>query len=253
MREAIARHKPAVVFAPHVETASGIVLPDDYLQAVAAATHEAGGLFVLDCIASGGLWVNMAEAGVDVLITAPQKGWSSSPCGAMLCFSPRALAALEASQSSSFALDLKKWRAIMQAYENGGHAYHATLPTTALTELHAAMLETQARGWAVVRQQQIELGRRVRQLLQAAGFASVAAPGFQAPGVVVSYTSDPALQNASRFIQAGVQAASGVPLMVGEPDGFMSFRLGLFGLDKLADPAACAQRLADALRRMGLA
>lgn len=253
VREAIARHKPAVVFAPHVETASGIVLPDDYLQAVAAATHEAGGLFVLDCIASGGLWVNMAEAGVDVLITAPQKGWSSSPCGAMLCFSPRALAALEASQSSSFALDLKKWRAIMQAYENGGHAYHATLPTTALAELHAAMLETQARGWAVVRQQQIELGRRVRQLLEAAGFASVAAPGFQAPGVVVSYTSDPALQNASRFIQAGVQAASGVPLMVGEPQGFMSFRLGLFGLDKLADPAACAQRLADALRRMGLA
>ncbi|MDO5086842.1 MAG: aminotransferase class V-fold PLP-dependent enzyme [Comamonadaceae bacterium] len=249
---AIARERPAVVFAPHVETASGMLLPDGYLRALAEATHAAGGLFVLDCIASGALWVDMRAIGVDVLITAPQKGWSSAPCGALVCFSGRALQALEASNSTSFALDLKKWRQIMHTYESGGHAYHATLPTTALVQLRDAMQETRARGWQQVREQQSALGRQVRALLESRGLPSVAAPGFQASGVMVSHTTDPGLQNASKFIAQGVQAASGVPLMCNEPAGFSTFRLGLFGLDKWADADACTRRLADALDRMGI-
>ncbi|MDR0275472.1 MAG: aminotransferase class V-fold PLP-dependent enzyme, partial [Burkholderiaceae bacterium] len=204
---AIARAKPAVVFAPHVETASGILLPDDYLRRLAEATHAAGGLFVLDCVASGAMWVDMQAIGVDVLLSAPQKGWSSSPACAIVGLSKRALQAMENSASTSFAADLKKWRQIMQAYENGGHAYHATLPTTALVELREAMLETRARGFAKAREQQMELGRKVRQLFEARGLPSVAAQGFEAPGVVVSYTADPDIQSGKKFIEQGLQTA----------------------------------------------
>lgn len=248
----IAREKPAVVFAPHVETASGMILPDDYLQQLAAATHAAGGLFVLDCIASGALWVDMRAIGVDVLVSAPQKGWSSSPTGAMVGLSDRALKVMEGTTSTSFAADLKKWHQIMQAYETGGHAYHATLPTTALVELQGAMAETRARGFAQARQQQIELGRQVRQLLEGRGFPSVAAEGFQAPGVVVSYTTDPDIQSGKAFIAQGLQTAAGVPLMCDEPADFRSFRLGLFGLDKLAHIERSVGQLAGALDRMGM-
>ena len=248
---AIAQAQPAVVFAPHVETASGILLPDDYLRQLAEATHAAGGLFVLDCVASGALWVDMRAVGADVLISAPQKGWSSSPCCAMVCLSERALKVMEGTASTSFAADLKKWRQIMQAYETGSHAYHATMPTTSLVQLRDAVAETRARGLDTVRAQQIDLGRKVRELLESRGLPSVAAEGFKAPGVVVSYTTDPELQSGKKFIEQGLQAASGVPLMCDEPADFRSFRLGLFGLDKWADVDRSVGQLAAALDRMG--
>ena len=243
--------KPDVVFAPHVETSSGMMLPDDYLRTVADAVHEVGGLFVLDCIASGAMWVNMEATGVDVLISAPQKGWSSSPCCAMVMLSARARAAIDGTTSSSFACDLKKWLQIMETFENGGHAYHATMPTDALTTLRDVMLETEAYGFARVCEEQWELGRRVRALLAARGFPSVAAAGFQAPGVVVSYTTDPDIQSGKKFLAAGLQSAAGVPLQCDEGPDFRTFRIGLFGLDKLHAPERTVANLATALDSLG--
>lgn len=248
----IREFRPDVVFAPHVETSAGMILPDDYLKAVADAVHEAGGLFVLDCIASGTLWVDMQACGIDLLISAPQKGWSGSPACAMVMLSERARAAIDATSSTSFAADLRKWLQIMEAYENGGHAYHATLPTDALLRLRDVMQETQGYGFERVRQEQLELGRQVRALLERRGIRSVAAPGFQAPGVVVSYTDDPGIQNGSKFLALGLQTASGVPLQCDEPAGFSTFRIGLFGLDKLHQPERCVAQLAEALDRIGL-
>jgi aspartate aminotransferase-like enzyme len=247
----IARECPGVVFAPHVETASGLLLPDEYIRAVAAATHAVGGLFVLDCIASGELWVDLRACGVDVLLSAPQKGWSASPCGALVMLGERAVARLGETTSSSFACDLRKWLDIMRAYENGGHAYHATLPTDALRTFRDAMQETAAVGFEAVRERQLELGRRVRELLESRGFPSVAAAGFQAPGVVVSYTDDPELQNGRKFLAQGLQIAAGVPLMCGEGDDYRSFRIGLFGLDKLQDIDRTVRFLARALEGIG--
>jgi aspartate aminotransferase-like enzyme len=246
----IAAQKPAVVFAPHVETAAGMILPDDYLKQVADAVHAVGGLFVLDCIASGAMWVNMQATGVDVLISAPQKGWSSSPCCAMVMMSERARKAIDATTSTSFACDLKKWLQIMETYEAGAHAYHATMPTDALTRLYAVMQETQAYGFDKVRQEQIELGRKVRQLFESRGIPSVAAEGFQAPGVVVSYTTDPDLQNSKKFLAQGLQTAAGVPLQCDEPADFMSFRIGLFGLEKWHNVERTVGHLAAALERV---
>ena len=246
----IAEFKPAVVFAPHVETAAGMMLPDDYLRAVADATHAVGGLFVLDCIASGTIWVDMEACGVDILISAPQKGWSASPCCGLVMLSPAARAAIDATSSTSFAADLKKWLQIMETYENGGHAYHATMPTDSLIALHEVMQETAAYGFEAVRQEQFELGRRVRELLQAQGYPSVAAPGFQAPGVVVSYTDDPEIQNAKKFLGLGLQTAAGVPLQCDEPADFRSFRIGLFGLDKLHHVERTVTHLKLALDRI---
>ncbi|MBE7418933.1 MAG: alanine--glyoxylate aminotransferase family protein [Ideonella sp.] len=230
----IRRERPALVFAPHVETASGLMLPDDYLRAVGTAVHEAGGLFVLDGIASGAIWVDMNASGVDILISAPQKGWSGSPGCAFVMLSDAALAAVERTTSSSFACDLKKWLQIMQAYENGGHAYHATMPTDSLTITRDVMLETRARGFDALRAAQLELGQRVRTLLERRGLPSVAAAGFKAPGVVVSYTDDDGLANAKTLLALGLQTAAGVPLQCDEGADFKTFRLGLFGLDKLA-------------------
>jgi aspartate aminotransferase-like enzyme len=230
---AIKTEKPDVVFAPHVETSAGIILPDDYLKQVADAVHSVGGLFVLDCIASGTVWVDMKTVGVDVLISAPQKGWSAQPCAALVMLSSHALALLETTTSNSFACDLKKWHQIMQAYLNGGHAYHATMPTDALTAFRDTMLETKAYGFDKVKAEQIELGQKARIMLESKGIKSVAAEGFKAPGVVVSYTADAGMQNGSKFAALGMQAAAGVPLMVDEPADFKTFRLGLFGLDKL--------------------
>ncbi len=232
---AIAEQRPDVVFAPHVETSAGMLLPDAYVAAVADATHAVGGLFVLDCIASGALWVDMERLGVDVLVSAPQKGWSASPCCALVMLSAGGRAAVEASTSTSFACDLGKWLQIMGAYEAGGHAYHATMPTDGLTVFRDVMAETAAYGFDKVEGEQLELGRRVRASLAARGVPSVAAPGFEAPGVVVCYTDDPTVQNGSRFAAAGVQIAAGVPLHCDEGDDFSTFRLGLFGLDKLHD------------------
>ncbi len=228
----IARERPAVVFAPHVETAAGMILPDDYLRAVADAVHAVGGMLVLDCIASGAMWVDMKATGVDILISAPQKGWSSSPCCAMVMLSERARTAIDSTQSTTFAMDLRKWLQIMETYEGGGHAYHTTLPTDALLRLRDTMKETQAYGFEKVRAEQVLLGKRVRTLLESKGFPSVAAAGFQAPGVVVSYTTDPDIQSSKKFLAAGLQTAAGVPLQCDEPADFRTFRLGLFGLDK---------------------
>jgi aspartate aminotransferase-like enzyme len=243
----IAREKPAVVFAPHVETAAGMILPDDYLKAVADAVHAVGGLFVLDCIASGAMWVSLKDTGVDVLISAPQKGWSSSPCCAMVMLSERARQAIEGTQSTTFAMDLKKWLQIMETYEGGGHAYHSTLPTDALLRLRDAMAETEAYGYERVRQEQISLGREVRALLEGRGFPSVAASGFQAPGVVVSYTTDPEIQSSKKFLAVGLQTAAGVPLQCDEPADFRSFRIGLFGLEKWHNVPRTLAQLAHAL------
>jgi aspartate aminotransferase-like enzyme len=244
---AIAREKPAVVFAPHVETSAGMMLPDDYLKAVADAVHAVGGLFVLDCIASGAMWVDMKATGVDVLISAPQKGWSSSPCCAMVMLSERARKAIDATQSTTFAMDLKKWLHIMETYEAGGHAYHTTLPTDALVRLRDTMKETETYGNDRVRQEQISLGRAVRDLTERHGFVSVAAEGFQAPGVVVSYTTDPDIQSSKKFLAVGLQTAAGVPLQCDEPADFRTFRLGLFGLDKWHDVPATLAHLEAAL------
>ena len=243
----ILREKPALVFAPHVETAAGMILPDDYLKAVADAVHEVGGLFVLDCIASGAMWVDMKATGVDILISAPQKGWSSSPCCAMVMLSERAREAIDATQSTTFAMDLKKWLQIMETYEGGGHAYHSTLPTDALLRLRDAMAETEAYGYEKVRQEQVALGRQVRELMVGHGYPSVAAEGFQAPGVVVSHTTDPDIQSSKKFLALGLQTAAGVPLQCDEPVDFRTFRVGLFGLEKWHDVARSVQHLKQAL------
>lgn len=230
---AISEEKPDIVFAPHVETSSGMLLPDDYLSAVAEAVHEQDGMFVLDCIASGTIWVDMASLGVDVLVSAPQKGWSGSPCCGFVMLNDRAAAALQSSTSTSFACDLRKWHQIMRAYEQGGHAYHATMPTDALRASRDAMLEARDQGFEILRDAQQELGDRVRTLLKNKGFRSVAADGFEAPGVVVCYTSDDGLHSGRTFAAHGLQIAAGVPLRCNEPDDYKTFRLGLFGLDKL--------------------
>lgn len=243
----IAEQKPDVVFAPHVETASGMILPDDYIRAVTEAVHAYGGLFVLDCIASGTIWVDMASTGVDVLISAPQKGWSAQPSAGLVMMNARARDAVKAATSTSFAIDLGKWLTIMETYEAGGHAYHATMPTDALKAFRDVMLETKDYGFDKLKQAQWEQGRRVRALLSERGIRSVAAEGFEAPGVVVSYTEDPEVQNGKKFAALGVQIAAGVPLMVGEGDAYKSFRLGLFGLDKLYDVEASVARLDAAL------
>lgn len=243
----IRAEKPGVVFAPHVETSSGIILPDGYITALAEAAHEVGALMVLDCIASGCVWVDMKATGVDVLISAPQKGWSSTPCAGLVMLSEQALARLEETTSTSFAADLGKWRAIMAAYEAGGHAYHATMPTDGLLTFRDTMAETRAFGIEKLRDAQWDLGRKTRALLAARNIRSVAAEGYGAPGVVVSYTDDPGIQNGSKFGALGVQIAAGVPLQVGEPEGFSTFRLGLFGLDKLYDVDATVARLEAAL------
>ena len=239
--------KPDAVFAPHVETSSGIILPDDYIAAMAAAAHEVGALMVLDCIASGCVWVDMQATGVDVLISAPQKGWSSSPSAGVVLLSPAAEARLAETASNSFALDLKKWRAIMEAYEKGGHAYHATMPTDAILGFRDAMVETKAMGFAEAKAAQWALGRAVRVMLAEKGVVSVAAEGFGAPGVVVSYTSDPEVQSGAKFRAEGLQIAAGVPLQVGEGPEFKTFRLGLFGLDKLKDVDGTVARLQRAV------
>ena len=248
--EVVARirsERPAVVFAPHVETSSGIILPDAYVSALAAAAHEVGALMVLDCIASGCAWVDMKATGVDVLISAPQKGWSSTPCAGLVMLSERAVDRMAETESSSFAADLRKWHAIMAAYVGGGHAYHATMPTDGLKAFRDTMTETLEYGTERLRDAQWELGTKVRALLAARGIRSVAAEGFGAPGVVVSYTDDPGVQNGSKFSAQGVQIAAGVPLQVDEPQGFSTFRLGLFGLDKLYDVDATVARLEAAL------
>lgn len=248
----IRAQRPEVVFAPHVETSAGMILPDAYLRAVADAVHEVGGLFVLDCIASGTIWVDMQACGIDVLVSAPQKGWSGSPCAGLVMLSDLARERIDSTQSTSYACDLRKWLQIMETYEGGAHAYHATLPTDALTLVRDVMLETRTYGFARVRAEQQRLGNAVRALLVARGFKSVAAEGFQAPGVVVSYTEDAEMQTGKKLMAQGLQIAAGVPLQCDEGADFQSFRIGLFGLDKLHDVDGTVARLAAALDRLPL-
>lgn len=246
----IKKEKPAVVFAPHVETSAGIILPDDYLKAVGEAVQSVNGLFILDCIASGAMWVDMKACNVDVLITAPQKGWSSSPCCALIAMGDRARERIESTQSSSFSMDLKKWLQIMEAYEKGGHVYHTTMPTDALKILRNVMKETQALGFVALKQKQIELGSKVRELLVSKGYDSVSAKGFQASGVVVSFTKDPDIQSGKKFIALGLQTAAGVPLQCDERPDFRTFRIGLFGLEKLANVDRTVGQLAKAIEKI---
>ena len=246
----IREQKPDVVFAPHVETSAGIILPDNYIATMAEAVHAVGGLMVLDCIASGTVWVDMKALGVDLLVSAPQKGWSASPCCGLVMMSELARERIENTTSSSFACDLKKWLQIMEAYEGGGHAYHATMPTDALTRFRDIMNETQEYGFEKVRDEQLELGQRVRELFLSRGIKSVAADGFGAPGVVVSYTEDAGFHTGKKFAEVGLQIAAGVPLQCDEPEDYQTFRIGLFGLDKLHNVDETVARLEAALDKI---
>ena len=246
----IKKEKPEVVFAPHVETSAGIILPDDYLKAIGEAVESVNGLFVLDCIASGAMWVDMKASKVDILISAPQKGWSSSPCCALIALSAKARQRIDATQSSSFSMDLKKWLQIMEAYEKGGHVYHTTMPTDSLKILRNVMKETQALGFKYLKSKQEELGLKVRALLESNGFSSVAAKGFQSPGVVVSYTNDLEIQSGKKFVELGLQTAAGVPLQCDERPDFRTFRIGLFGLEKLQNVDRTVGHLATALEKV---
>ena len=227
--------KPRLVVSPHVETSAGLLMPDDYLTQIAEAAHEVGAIFVLDCVASGALWVEMAKIGVDVLITAPQKGWTSTPCAGVVMLSEAAVARLDETQSDSFVLDLKKWHQIMTAYLNGGHAYHATMPTDGLSQFYDTLCEVKSFGYDRAKQAQIELGSRLRLLMEQRGYKSLAADGFKSPSVIVSHTERDDMKNGAAFAANGVQIAAGVPLECGESADFKTFRVGLFGLDKLAD------------------
>jgi len=250
IEEAVAKikaEKPAVVFAPHVETSSGIILSADYIKALSAAVHSVGGLLVIDCIASGCIWLDMQDLGIDVLISAPQKGWSSTPCAGLVMLSDAAIKKVESTESDSFSLDLKQWLTIMRAYENGGHAYHATMPTDSLRQFRDTILEAKKVGFDALCDAQWELGNRIRQVFADKGIESVAAKGFEAPGVVVVYTDRDDMHKGSAFAEAGMQIASGVPLKVGEPDNFKTFRLGLFGLDKLTDIDGAVSRFESVL------
>ena len=242
--------KPNLVFAPHVETSSGIILPDDYIRTVADAVHSVGGMFVLDCIASGAIWVDIEDTGVDILISAPQKGWSSSPAFGLVMLSAKGNEVINKTQSTSFSCDLLKWLQIMQAYENGTHAYHATMPTDAIKRFRDTIAETAEFGFDKARKKQQELGDKVRLLLESHNIISVSEKGYQAPGVVVSYTNDKEIHTGSKFSSIGMQIAAGVPLQCDEGDDYQAFRLGLFGLDKLKDVDAAVKRLEDALKQV---
>ena len=250
--DAIRNERPDVIFAPHVETSAGMILPDEYIKAIADAAHEVGALFVLDCIASGAIWVDMKALGVDLLCSAPQKGWSGSPCAGLVMMSQRARDAIENTTSNSFACDLKKWLQIMEAYENGGHAYHATMPTDGLRQLRDVMAEAEKFGFDELKAAQARLGKEARDLLASRGIKSLAADGFGAPGVIVNHTTEGDIQNGSRFAQAGFQIAAGVPLMCDEPEGFCTFRIGLFGIDKLMNVDRTLDYLKEALDKAGL-
>lgn len=248
---AIRSERPAVVFAPHVETSAGMLLTDDYVRALAEAVHEVGGLLVLDCIASGALWVDMAELGVDVLVSAPQKGWSGSPAAGYVMLGSAAREAVLTSRSSSFAADLKVWLGVAEAYLEGKATYHATLPTDALAHNAMAMRETFDLGLDTARDAQLELGRRVRSLLADRGLPSVAAADVAAASVVVVHTDDPAVKSGAAFKPVGLQVAAGVPLHCGEPADYSTVRIGLFGLDKLTDVDAAVARFEKGLDQLG--
>ena len=246
----IAREQPGIVCVAHVETASGILLPDDYLRRIGEAVRAVNGLFVVDCVASGAVWLDMPELNIDVLLSAPQKGWSATPCAALVMLSERGRERVESTQSTSFACDLRKWLEVMSAYERGGHMYHATLPTDALAQLRDALVESRRSSLSTLRNAQWQLGQRIRATLEGAGFASVAAEGFKAPSVVVSYTQDADVASGKKLRDLGLQVAAGIPLACDEPASFRTFRVGLFGLDKLLNIDRTVRTFARALEQL---
>ena len=248
--QTIHKEKPAVVFAAHVETSAGMIIPDEYIAQVAQAVHQTGGLLVLDCIASGAMWIDMKQLGVDVLITAPQKGLSGSPCAGIVLLGERAMQRLPQTQSTSFSCNLAKWLQIMQTYEAGKHAYYTTMPTDALRVFRDVLKEAKTVGYEFLKEQQIKLGNQVRELLQQYQFKSVAAPEYASPSVIVSYTSNPNIHNGSAFANLGMQIAAGVPLQCDEPDGFQTFRLGLFGIDKLTNIERTVSLFEETLKQL---
>jgi aspartate aminotransferase-like enzyme len=207
----IHEERPVVLFAPHVKTSTGMMLPDDYIQRASDDMHKVSGLFVLDCIASGAVWVNMKELGVNVIISARQKGWTGPSCAALVMMSDAAVAKMVTTHETSFSMSLKRWSAIMDAYEHGGFGYHTTMPTDALRDFHEISVETIKFGLPELKRAQLELGHQARAALNARGLVSVAAPGFQAPGVLVYYspsgTDNPVMM--SRFKDHGLQIAMG--------------------------------------------
>lgn len=246
----IRTHKPEVVFAPHVETSAGMILPDDYLIQIGKACRDVGALFVLDCIASGAAWVDMKALNIDVVITAPQKGWSSAPCCALIAMSSFARQTLDNTKSTSYSMDVLKWTQVMETYEKGAFIYHTTMPTNALKELRNTMLETESLGFDNLKNNQYELGTKVRDMLVDYGYPSVSNYGYHAPGVVVCYTTDKDIQNTSKFRELGYQTAAGVPLQLGERNDFQTFRIGLFGIDKLMNIDSTVKTLKEALDRL---
>ena len=168
----------------------------------------------------------------------------------MVAMSDRAREKIESTQSSSFSMDLKKWLQIVETYEKGAHVYHTTMPTDALKILRNVMKETQDLGFDLLKAKQLELGTKVRALMESKGYPSVAAKGFQAPGVVVSYTKDPEIQSGKKFIALGLQTAAGVPLQCDERPDFRTFRIGLFGLEKLEHVDRTVQHLEKALEKI---
>ena len=241
----IRREKPAVVFAPHVETSTGIKLPDEYVAEVGAAVQEHGGHFVLDCIASGTYWTDMKALNVDVVITAPQKGWTGPACVGLTMLSERATEAVRASKPKSMVLNLSKWLDVAESYDNGGFMYYTTMPTDAITLFRDVAAETKEYGFAKAKEDFILLGQEVRDMMASKGFTTVAADGYHAPGVVVAYTDDPNMF--PKFKSQGFQVAAGVPFMIDEPTGNHTFRIGLFGIDKLYNRARTVSRLAEGI------
>ena len=248
----IYEEKPAAFFAPHVETSTGMILPDEYMKKISDAVHDVGGVFVLDCIASGTVWVDMKELGVDVIISAPQKGWTGPACCAMVMMSDLAAKKMAEAKESSFSLSLKKWTTLMESYENGGWAYHTTMPTDGIRDFHEVTVETMKFGIGNLKNSQLALGKSAHAMLESKGLVSVAAPGFQAPGVLV-YHSPCASENPimlNKFKEYGLQIAMGVPWRIDEPEVMKTFRVGLFGLDKMGDIEGTVSTLENAVDKV---
>jgi len=247
--EKVREERPAAIFAPHVETSTGMMLSDEYIRAAADAVHEVGGLFVLDCIASGTVWADMKDLGVDVVISAPQKGWTGPCCAALVMMSEAAVEKLQTTSETSFSMSLKRWSAIMDTYEAGGFGYHTTMPTDGLRDFHEISVETLKFGLPELKEGQLNLGWKARKAMDVRGLTSVAAPGSQAPGVLVFYSpagvENPVMMN--RFKDHGLQIAMGVPWRIDEPEGLKTFRMGLFGLDKVGKPQETVDVMTKAL------
>ena len=242
--------KPKLVYATHVETSTGIIIPDEYIKGIGEATKSIGGLFVLDCVASGSLFVDMEILGIDLLLTAPQKGWSSTPCAGVIMLNKNAREKIKKTTSSSYSCDLHKWLTVMESYEDNNYTYHTTFPTDGLKNFRTNILEIKKIGYQKTTDLQIQLGQKMRKLTEDFGYVSVAAKGYKAPTVIVNYTSEEDMKSGKKFADLGVQIAAGMPLEIGEPSDFMSFRIGLFGIDKLLNIDRTVENFKAALEKI---